>query len=131
LFDATDFITVVDDFPLSNLTIPTISVVADTIVTSRFELGNRKRLQTRTWYIDVFAKNKSQRDEYAYRILNALEECVPVYNYDEGFPPIIPTRLGCLEPEEIRMEIITILPELVDKLYYRSTVTYSSVYNQF
>jgi len=132
LFSGTGYITVVDEFPIELLTLPTISIEASTIDTSKFELGNRDRLQTRTWYIDVFAKNKSQRDEYAYTILNALEECLPVYNYDEGFPPdVTPTRLGCLQPDELRMDIIRILPELVDTLYYRSVVTYTATYDQF
>ncbi len=123
-------INIVDDFPTTNLVTPTISVTTDTIDTEIFELGNRERSQFRTWYIDVFAKNKAQRDEFSYRILNELEECIPVYNYDDGFPPTVVAQLGCLQPEDIRLRIIRVFPELVDKLYWRATVTLVATYSQ-
>jgi len=42
-----------------------------------------------------FAQTKAQRDEIGYRILDSLEQCIPVYDYDEGFPPdTTPTNLG-------------------------------------
>lgn len=130
-FEDYSFITIVDGFPEGELTIPTISVDNDEIDTYPFELGNRNRAQFRTWYIDVFAKNKSQRDEYSYKILNELEEGISVYNYDEGFPPDQqPTRIGALIPDDIKLRIIRINPELVDKLYYRATVIFTAVYNQ-
>jgi len=129
--DIGDFLNVVDGFPLEGLEIPTLSVEARSIDTAKWELGNRTRVQFRTWYIDVFAKNKSQRDELAYRLLNGLEACIPVYDYDEGFPPdVSPTELGCLEVEDLKLEIIRVFPELVDKLYYRATVAFVATYNQ-
>lgn len=129
--DIGDFLTIVDGFPMENLKIPTLAVEAKSIDTLKWELGNRTRVQFRTWYIDVFAKNKSQRDEFAYRLLNGLEACIPVYDYDEGFPPDVdPTELGCLEVEDLRLRIIRVYPELVDKLYYRATVSFVATYNQ-
>lgn len=131
LFSDVPFVTVVDGFPEEEITLPAISVDADTIDTSRFELGNRDRIEFRIWRIDVYAKNKSQRDEFSYRILNALEECIPVYDYDLGAPPQTLPKLGCLQPEEIRMKIIKIMPELVSTMYYRATISFTATYTQF
>jgi hypothetical protein len=132
LFTATPFINIEDGFPVENLTIPTVSIEAKRIDTMEFQLGSRNRIQIRAWYIDVFAQNKSQRDEIAYTILNALEECIPVYNYNEGFPPSVsPSQLGCLETQDIRMDIIRVMPQLVNELYYRATVMFTAIYNEF
>ena len=78
-----------------------------------------------------YTNNKSQRDELAYRLLNGLEACIPVYDYDEGFPPdVSPTELGCLEVEDLKLQIILVFPELVDTLYWRATVSFVATYNQ-
>jgi hypothetical protein len=130
LFSGNPQIKVVDEFPVSKLTLPTVSVEAKSIDAFDFELGNRSRAKLRIWYIDVFAQNKSQRDEIAYTILDALEECIPVDNYDEGFPPTVVTRLGCMDTQDLRLDIIRIDPELVSTLYYRAMVSFSAIYNQ-
>lgn len=133
LFSALDpSINIEDGFPESGLVLPTVSVESSTIDAFPGEMGNRKRIKERTWHIDIYAKNKSQRDEIGYRIMDALESTIPVYNYNEGFPPLVsPTQLGCLNIEKLRMEVIMILPDLVDSLYYRSTVGFTAVYNKF
>jgi hypothetical protein len=131
LFNTTDYINVVDGFPVENLVIPCVSVESNTIDTKPGELGNRRRILIRSWYIDVFAKNKSQRDEIGYKILRALEDPIQVYNYDEGFPPdVSPTRIGCMNIDEIQMRTIKIMPQLVDRMYYRTTVNFTAEYNQ-
>lgn len=131
LFTSSPMITVVDSFPDEDLTLPTVSIDGGEIDTSPGELGNRKRLKYRTWYIDVFALTKSQRNDLGYTILNALEETIPVYNYNEGFPPnSSPSLLGGLVPINIRLEHIRILPELTEKMYYRSQVTLVGYFNK-
>ena len=131
LSDAT-FIKVVDGFPEETLEVPTISVEASTIDSYQFEMGNKERLKNRMWYIDLFAVNKSQRDELAYRVMNSLEDCIPVYDYDEGFPPLVsPTQTGCLRVDDIQLRIIRVFPELTGSLYYRATVSFTAVYNKF
>ena len=130
LFSDVSGINVVDEFPTTLLTLPTIAVEAYTIDNSRFlELGDTERIMIRIWSIDIFAANKAQRDEYGYRILTALETKVPVYDYDEGNPPMVLTKLGVLQPDRIQMEFIRILPELVDKLYYRANVNFTCTYD--
>lgn len=127
----TPFIKVVDGFPVENLEIPSVSIEADTIEVRPWELGNRHGILFRTWFIDVFAINKSQRDEIAYKILNALQTTIPVYDYNEGFPPeVTPSQIGCMEIEDIRMDIIKINPAFVSKLYYRSTVSFQAHYTR-
>lgn len=131
LFSDVETISIVDAFPLENLTVPCISVETDTIDTAEYQLGDFDRLEFRVWFIDVFAKNKSQRDEFGYRILNELKPGIAVYNYDEGFPPDYePTKIGKLIPDIIKLKNIRVVPELVEKLYYRCTLTFTAEYEQ-
>lgn len=131
LFTSTPIINVVDSFPEDELVLPTVSVDSGEIDTNPAEIGNRIRLKYRTWYIDVFSLTKTQRDDIGFRILNALENTIPVYNYNEGFPPeTSPSLLGGIVPDEIRLEPVRILPELVEKMYYRLQVTFVGHYNK-
>jgi len=122
-----------DGFPEKLLAIPTISAEWEDIVGYPLEVGNRKVLKERTWYIDIFAKNKSQRDEFAYQIFNALDDGVPVYDYNEGFPEngVTPSRLGSLIPITRRIKNIEVNADLTDELYYRAAVIFEAVYDQF
>lgn len=127
LFSTTSYITVVDGFPETLLSVPTVAVDWESLDGRHFELGNKVRMGRRTFYIDVFAKNKTQRDEIAYKIFHELEESIPVYDYDESFTVDVPpvTQLGCLTiSDEVRIDVIRIIPELVDKLYYRASVSF-------
>lgn len=130
VFADTPFINIKDDFPTEALVLPTISVVSKSLRIFPYEIGNYKGLEPRVWYIDIFAQSKSQRDDFGYRILNRIEEDIPVYDYDEGFPPdVAPTQIGCLIPTEIRMEVIRVIPELVTTLYYRATISFEATYS--
>ena len=131
LFSTNTSIHVVDDFPTGELILPTIAVFAETIIPEPFEIGSNNRVRIRDWVVEVFAMTKAQRDEIGYRLLEALETCIPVYDYDEGFPSdVLPSNIGCLEVGNMRLQIIRILPELVNKLYYRSAVFFTATYNQ-
>jgi len=124
------FISVTDGFPEEGLTIPTVAVEMDNIDTYNAELGNRVRGKVRTWYIDIYAADKAQRDEYACRLMSELENSIPVYNYDEGFPPSsTPSRIGSIVPENLRLQIIKVLPDLTEKMYYRSLVVLTGEYD--
>ena len=128
--DIASFLTVVDGFPTQELVLPTVAVEWEEIRVVPHEIGNRYGIDLRMWFIDVFAKNKSQRDEYAFRLKNYLANTIPVYNYDEGFPPeVSPSQIGYLSAEQIRVKRIRVLPELVgENLYYRSTVSFVGKY---
>jgi len=125
LFADTDFVTVVDEYPDTELTIPTVSVEQGTTILTEYEMGNRSGRRIREYVINIFARNKSQRDDYSYRVVNALENGIIVYNYNEGFPPeVTPTVLEHLNVVSRRIIPIEVLPELVEKLYFRSMVKF-------
>ena len=131
VFADAPFITIVDGFPVEGLSVPTVAVEGSDINIGPFELGNPHGIKYRIWDIDVFGENKSQRDEFAYRILNEVESKIPVYNYDKGFPPAVtPTKTGVLIPERIKMEVIRIDPNLVSDMYWRATVSFVAIYEQ-
>lgn len=131
-FSDAPYINIQDGFPVSNLVIPTISIDGGVINLEPHEMGNKNQVFVRIWRIDVFADNKSIRDEYSYRILGELQDNIPVYDYDEGFPPSVsPTQLGCLQASNIKMTPVQIFPELTEKLYFRASVTFTAKYNKF
>jgi len=121
LFAEYSFITVVDGFPSENLVIPSVAVEPDTIDMEDFELGNRDGIRLRTWYIDVFGKNKTQRDEFAYKVLDELKNGIPVYDYDISIPST--ELIGHLNILKRKLNILRIDPELVSTMYYRATVS--------
>jgi len=128
LFADAPFVTIVDGFPEGvDLKLPTVAVEAGKIDVVLFEMGNRDGLRVRRWYIDIFAVNKSQRDEFGYRLLDALKDGIPVYNYDQGFPPSVsPAREGTLMVNSKSYNPIRVSADVVDKLYYRATVTFAA-----
>ena len=129
VFKDVNFITFVDDFPATDLVIPTVSVEAKELNLVPFELGNRHGLTDRVWFIDIFGANKSQRDEFGFRILERIEENIPVYDYDEAFPPAVtPTKIGVLIPRKIKMQWVRVIPELVSELYWRSVISFEAEY---
>lgn len=113
-------INVVDGFPEELLTIPTVSVEWQELELIERELGERHGFRQRLWMIDVFAQNKSQRDEIAYKVYNALKDGVPVYNIVEGRRT--EERIGHLDVVIRRIKNIPPDPMLTEKLYYRARV---------
>jgi hypothetical protein len=131
LFTDAPFINIVDGWPEGELNLPTIALEYDKITPTPFEMGNKINNRTRTWYIDIFAVNKSQRDEIGFRILNALETKIPVYDYDQGIPPTYSgpwSVLGYLDPENVTLRNIKLFPELNEVMYYRAAVDFSADY---
>src|SRR5687768_8299500 len=75
LFADVPYIEVVTQFPKTILNVPTLSVVHRKLSETRYELGNRDSgLRTRRWFIDIFAKNETQRDDFAYKILDMTDD---------------------------------------------------------
>lgn len=132
LFSDAPFITVVDEFPTQLLQVPTVSIESKRLYLNQMELGNRKGYQSRVFYIDIFAQNKAQRDDFGYRILNALEEGVPVYDYEVGFPDdgATPPQIGMLNCQDLKMEWVKVVPELTEKMYWRAIVSFLAEYDQ-
>lgn len=123
-----DFVTVVDGFPSEELVIPTVSVERLSITGQPFELGGLEKDKAH-WRIDVFGKNKSQRDDFAYLIYGYLEGNVPVYDYDEGFPPSVsPTKIGVLKCYNRIITVVHMFKDLVRDNYWRSAINFSTEY---
>jgi len=123
-------ITVVDEFPEDALVVPSVCIENGDVIVIPKEMGNRHGTRVRSWYVDVYAKNKVQRNEIAFKIIDALEESIPVYDYDEGFPPdVSPTQIGCMTNENIQMNTIRVLPELVEVLYWRVQISFEGTYS--
>jgi len=114
-------VTIVDGFPEEILSIPTVAVDWDETENIERELGTRRGSRLRTWFIDIFAKNKSQRDEIAYDIYDALKNGITVYDIVGGVPST--TEIGHLNVIQRRNKRIDIDPELVSPLYYRARIT--------
>lgn len=130
IFDPLGVVTV-DEFPVSSLVVPSVSVEADDLDPILGEMGNIHRIYPRVYIVDVFALNKTQRQQMGYTILRALEQAIPVYDYNLGFPPdAIPTQIGCLQTTNINMKRILVDPELVEKFHYRSVITFETFYNK-
>ncbi len=131
-----DFVQIVDAFPAqinqddTPLTLPVVSVDHIQIQAVALELGGLE-INDRMWAIDVFAKNKSQRDDFTYRLLNQLKLNIPVYDYNQGFPPAVVDCIGGLVIENIQARPVYVFRELVKDLYWRSTITFTSRYQSY
>lgn len=128
------FVIVVDGFPGSEtsadpkLILPTVSIDALDMVPIPFELGSQDRT-LRFWAIDVFAKNKSQRDDFTYTVYNQIKDNnILVYNYDLGFPPTTVPQIGYLVIENITAKPIYVFKDLIQDLYWRSRITFFTKY---
>jgi len=121
-------VNVEDGFPVGELTLPTVSITSLDIEGNPFELGGCE-LDNLFWRIDVFAKNKAQRDELAYLIYKELESNIAVHDYDVGFPPVVtPAQLGTLIVSRRKIRPVHVFEDLVEKLYWRMTITFVSYY---
>ena len=123
VFSDTPYIEIVDSFPEEILTVPTVSIDAGKLKEELFQLGDRNKVRYRTWYIDIFAKNKSQRDDFGYRILDQIKNGVNIYNYNEGFPPVAtPSRIGHMDILSISYEPMPVMLDEVQPSYFRGQV---------
>lgn len=118
-------VNVEDGFPTGSLTLPTVSITSLDVRGTPFELGGCD-LDNMFWRVDTFAANKAQRDELAYIVYKALEQGIPVYNYDLGF--ISPPQIGTLVVSKRIMKTIHVFADLVEKLYWRSGITFFTYY---
>lgn len=117
-------VNVEDGFPQGELILPTVSTTLLDTSGIPLELGGAE-INAEFWRIDVFAKNKAQRDNLAYTLFSELEQNVAVYDYDEGFPPgSSPTQLGTLIVSKRNLRPVHVFSELVEKMYWRSSIVF-------
>jgi hypothetical protein len=121
---------IMEGFPVTDLVVPSIAVEWDYAEGYELEIGNRKMEKQRFWYIDVFAVSRAQRDDFAFKIFNDIDEGIVIYNYNQGFPPTVVPSIGTMIPISKRVQNTQVLPELTDKLYYRATVSFVAVYGK-
>lgn len=121
ILDPYGIITVVRSFPKQVLAVPTVSLVTGKLTEEEFELGNRDTgVRIRRWFIDIFAVNESQRDDFGYKILSETKNGINVFDYNEGFPPdATPTKINHLSVIKKTFEPIDVIPSQNEKLYYR------------
>lgn len=124
------FVDVVDAFPESQtqespqLSLPTVSIDSLDMTNLPFELGSLDKTK-RFWAIDVFAKTKSQRDDFTYTIFQKLkDENISVYDYGQGFPPVVVPQIGYLVTDKIVAKPVYVFRDLVQDLYWRSRITF-------
>lgn len=128
LFSSAPSVDILDSYPDVPLEIPCIVVDLDNIDTYTREMGTRELGRIRTWYIDIYATSKIQRDEMSYMILDALENKINVYDYDQGFPPTVIPKIGVLDPDDIQLKVLKVLPDLTERMYYRAVIIFTAIY---
>jgi hypothetical protein len=124
-FKADPLVTILDAFPIAKFKYPAIAIEWSDASASSFELGSKIKQASRMYIADIFALTSTQRDELSYKIFNYLDDTIPVYDYNEGFPPsVTPSLISGLEVTEKKLKVIKIYPELVEQMYYRATLTF-------
>lgn len=92
-------------------------------------MGNRLYHDIRRYQIHIFAKDNSTKKEYAYAIKNAIQQKIPVKDYNAGFPPNVVATLGVLDVDDIEGNPIPVFAELVGTLYYRYRIMFTAEYS--
>jgi hypothetical protein len=131
LFQLLPNITITEEYPESDIELPTVSIVENPIYISPLELGNRVGKRKRDWLIEVFGASRAQRDYMAATIAEGIENGIGVFDYDYGFPPsATPPQIGTLiiVPNTLVLTPIVVFPDLVEKLYWRSSIKYLTEY---
>lgn len=123
-------VNITDDYPNAKLVLPSVSVVGNDIIPKSLELGNRHGTRDRLWDIEIYGANKNQRDEITYILLEDLEENIPVYDYDYGFPPSGAPQIGALKikPNTLVATPSRVFPDLTERLYWRTSIKFLTEY---
>lgn len=113
-------VTIVDEFPETVTTLPTVAVEEGRLSEEEFELGNRDGVRNRRWYINFFTLNKSQRKDFGYILMGEAKNGINVYDYNEGFPPSAsPSLINHLSVISRTYDPIPVIRSVNSTLYYR------------
>lgn len=126
LFSSVSFVNITKAFPTEELELPTISLVPRRIETFGYQLGSGD-LHRRNWAIYIFAENEGQLADYADLIMEALEDNLCVYDYNQGFPPdVTPDQIGSLVVSNLNYTPLETFEELVAKKYWWGVITFQT-----
>jgi hypothetical protein len=117
--------------PFGNLVLPAVASDRQPIELVPYELAGL-RLARYSYIIDIYGKNKAQRDDIAYTIQTNLDEYnIPVNDYDEGFPPAVtPTQLGSLIIDgTVRNRVVYVFPRLSPLEYWRAVIDFTGYFS--
>jgi hypothetical protein len=130
LFSDISFLTISDEYDEENeeLDIPTVALSTGDMNSRPIQMGDRTQVDFRIFYFDIYAKNKAQRNDLVYEIYEEIDAGIPVYDYDEGYDS--PSRIGTISVLEKNNKPIEVVPELVEKMYYRSQITIYTDYSR-
>jgi hypothetical protein len=124
VFSDASWITIIPDYEEDEATVPSVVVRPDEIDSQLAQMGDRRMYNIRVWYIDIYAVNKDQRSDIAYRIMRELDNGIPILDFDEGFPPAVtPSQIGAIIARQKRYTPINVNPELIEKMYWRGYIT--------
>ena len=119
----------------STLVVPCVSVEHSHTVDTGGELGGS--WFRRTWAVDVFALNDTQRDEIADLIFMALDMSIPIKNFSSGFradgKSLAGADLNVIEyavVEDRSMRPTYSFNSLADKKFWRMNMTFSTITTQ-
>lgn len=115
-----------DSFPKEELLVPTLSVNLVSVDFTNLQIGDYNNIRELSWVIDVFALNKTQRNQIVFKLFYILEKKIPIYDYDLGFPPQSIPEIGSLTPTRLRIEFIEVQAEKPEDLYYRAAGIYTA-----
>jgi hypothetical protein len=130
--------TIVDGFPYTEidnqvLVVPSVSVEHMMSSETRGELGSP--WVKRSWELNVFAQNDTQRDEIAETLFKGLNLSVPIRDYSGGFrketgKALAGTDLPILEWVQPEERSLRPAPQFMTKQqakYWRLTISFSTV----
>lgn len=131
---------ILDSYPYTELEdetlqLPCVSVEHLQTNETGGELGNT--WFRRTWAIDVFAVNDSQRDEISDVVFQALDGTIPIKNYSSGFradgKSILGADLTIIErgvPEDRMMRPVYSFDTFTKLKFWRVTIIFSMTTTQ-
>lgn len=131
---------IVDSYPYTEieedkLEIPCVSVEHSLTIDEGGELGSS--WFRRTWVVDVFANNDTQRDELSDIIFQALDNPIPIKDYSSGFrsdgKSLAGLDLNIIEwanVDDRNMRPTYAFPSLSSKKFWRTTISFSTVTTQ-
>lgn len=124
VFSDATWITIVDAYDTDEATVPSIAIRPDIIDAEPVQMGDRRQYNIRVWYLDIYAVNKDQRADIAYRLMEEVDNGIPILDFDEGFPPdVTPSQIGTIIADQKRYTPVDVNPELVVKMYWRGSIT--------